>query len=238
MIKFKEFSILIVEDEFIALEYLTQILLSFRAKNIFKASSAKEALEIAKNNSIDLAFMDINIKGNIDGIECASLLNKEYFLPIIFTTAYGDTNTINEAKEENIFGYLVKPFQLNDVEASLHVALTTIKRIKELTKTNEIAKTLIKTINLGKNYIYHLESKTLTLCNIPINLTKKELEVLDVLCQSINNNISYTYIKEIIWSDKNISDSTIRDIISRLKKKMPHVHIENIANYGYVLKQA
>ena len=84
--KIKDYTILIVEDEFIATEYLSQILYSFDIDTIFKASSSDEALDIVKNNHIDLIFMDINIQGAIDGIKCASLLNNKNFLPIIFTT--------------------------------------------------------------------------------------------------------------------------------------------------------
>lgn len=233
----KEYSILIVEDEFIALEYLTQILTSLRIKKIFKASSAKEALEIVNLHSIHLVFMDINIQGPIDGIECAHLLNKVYFLPIIFTTAYGDTNTINEAKEENTFGYLVKPFQSSNVEAALQVALMNINRIKEFQNTQKRANSLVEIIDLKENYRYHTKSKTVKVNGIPIILTKKELEMLDVFCHNINNNITYKHIKELVWQEQDVSDSTVRDIISRLKKKIPTLQIENISNYGYILKQ-
>ncbi|MCT7465247.1 helix-turn-helix domain-containing protein [Aliarcobacter cryaerophilus] len=61
-------------------------------------------------------------------------------------------------------------------------------------------------------------------------LTKKELEVLDILCKNINKNISYEYLKDI-------SDSTVRDVVSRLKKKLDDINIENISNFGYVLKK-
>lgn len=61
-------------------------------------------------------------------------------------------------------------------------------------------------------------------------LTKKELEVLDILCKNINKNISYEYLKDI-------SDSTVRDVVSRLKKKLDDINIENIYNFGYVLKK-
>ena len=234
--KIKDYTILIVEDEFIATEYLSQILYSFDIDIIFKASSSEEALDIVKNNHIDLVFMDINIQGAIDGIRCASLLNNEYFLPIIFTTAYADTNTINEANEENIFGYLVKPFQASNVEATLNVAISNLKRLEKLTNLNSPTKDLNESLDLANGYIYSLETKTLSLKNTPINLTKKELEVFDILCRNINNNISYAYIKELVWSDKDITDSTIRDVISRIKKKIPHIDIENISNYGYILK--
>ena len=68
-------------------------------------------------------------------------------------------------------------------------------------------------------------------------LTKKELEVLDILCKNINKNISYEYLKDIVWINKHISDSTVRDVVSRLKKKLDDINIENISNFGYVLKK-
>lgn len=58
-------------------------------------------------------------------------------------------------------------------------------------------------------------------------LTKKELEVLDILCKNINKNISYEYLKDIVWINKDISDSTVRDVVSRLKKKLDNINIEN-----------
>jgi YesN/AraC family two-component response regulator len=90
--KIKDYSILIVEDEFIASEYLYQILDSFGIETIFKAKNSNEALEVVKNNHIDLVFMDINIQGGIDGIKCSFLLNQEYFIPVIFATEFLATN--------------------------------------------------------------------------------------------------------------------------------------------------
>ena len=66
---------------------------------------------------------------------------------------------------------------------------------------------------------------------------KKELEVLDILCKNINKNISYEYLKDIVWINKNISDSTVQNVVSRLKKKLDDINIENISNFGYVLKK-
>ena len=234
--KIKDYSILLVEDEFIASEYLSQILDSFGVETIFKAKNSNEALEIVKNNQIDLVFMDINIQGGVDGIKCSALLNQEYFIPIIFATAYGDTNTISEANDENIFGYLIKPFQTSDVEATLSVAISSINRIKRLQEARKDEEIEIKEIDLGEKYVYYFDSKTLTFKNAPISLTKKELEVLDILCKNSNKNISYEYIKNSIWLNKSASDSTVRDVISRLKKKIPHINIDNISNFGYILK--
>jgi len=191
--------------------------------NIFKVTNTPDAIKISKSNTIDLAFMDINIEGPTNGIECAKMLNMEYDIPIIFTTAYGDTQTISESRRTNLYGYLVKPFEIHDVEASIQVALKLLgeKGDKDI---------LDYTIYLGKKQYYNLISKTLYIeKNQVVKLTNKESMVLDVFCHHLNQNISHEMLKVTAWGDENsITDSTLRDTIARLKKKVPALNITAI----------
>ncbi|QOY50961.1 response regulator [Candidatus Sulfurimonas baltica] len=227
------YNILVVEDDVFGLQYMKHILRTLGYKNIFEATNKDEAFNIVQNQTIDLVFMDINIDGSVDGITSAHLLNELYFLPIIFTTAYGDSATISDASDTNIFGYLIKPFELSDVEATLTVALKKIKYVHQ-----SILKVLSpnKFIDLGNNQLYNLTKKTFFIDNMPVDLTNKELNLLDLLCKNINNNVSNETIKTILWENKNISNSTLRDTMSRLRRKVPLLQIENIVNYGYILK--
>lgn len=220
--------ILIVEDEIIATEYLKEILLSMGVKNIYTVNNAKEALEILQSNSADIIFMDININGPIDGITCAKEITYRYNTPIIFTTAYKDKQTIQEASETNIYGYLIKPFSQEDVFAAVSIVYKTVNKRDKTASTNKI--------NLA-DYIYDTENKTIYENGIVINLTVKEELILSILTKNINQNTSYEELKQKIWDDKNISDSTIRDSVSRLRKKLPKLNIDNISGYGYVLKK-
>ncbi len=230
----KDLNILVVEDEIISLEYLLDLLNILGYLNIFSASRAEEALEVVKTNKIDLVFMDININGSADGLECANTLNEEYFLPVIYTTAYDDDQTILEATNTNIFGYIIKPFEKNELQATLLVAL---KRIKSYLLNNKtIKKSSTDQIELGNNQKYNFFSRTFYINNLPINLTKKENDILYILCKNLNQNISYETLVKYVWENKDISNSTIRDTFSRLKKKAPNLNIENIVNFGYILK--
>lgn len=221
-------NILIVEDEVISALYLVNILHNLGFKHTFTACDAEEALEIIQENQIDLVFMDINIEGAIDGITCAHLLNEKYFIPIIYTTAYRDTNTIVNASDTNIFGFLIKPFDRSNVESTLYVALKKRNQAKKIIK-NDI-------LDLGKGQKFNFINNTFSINNIAIHLTKNELNTLSLLCKNLNQNISYDVLKEHVWKEKDISDSNIRDTISRLKKKTPNLNIENIINLGYILK--
>ena len=188
-----EYLVLIVEDEFISSEYIKDILLHIGFKNIFKAKNAEDAIDITEKNKIDLIFMDININGSIDGITCAKIINERNEIPIIYTTAYADSRTIQDANSSNIYGYIVKPFSSQELEATLNVAIKFLE--KEKKKDNNNVDTdknnLYNEINLTKNYKYLKNSKTLKYNGVIINLTKKELEILNLLCLNINQNISY-----------------------------------------------
>lgn len=230
----KNHNILIVEDEIISSEYLLDILKSLDFKNIYTVTNMNSALEIVKQTKIDIAFMDINISGSVDGISCAKILNLQYFLPIIYTTAYKDSDTIKEASDTNVFGYLIKPFESSEVEASLLISL---KMIKNSTLTNLPTPTIEEEIiDLGMNQKYNLLNKTFYANDQYITLTKTELDVLYVFCKNINKNVSYETLVYKVWNHKDISRSTIRDAISRLKKKTPNLNIENVVNFGYILK--
>lgn len=228
-------TILVVEDDIFATKYLIGILKKLGFTTVLKSDNAADALEIVKSHTIDLVFMDININGAIDGIRCANILNEQYFLPIIFTTAYSDSLTIKEASKTNIFSYITKPFEPHDVEASIHIVLNRLKFFQKNTIQCEepSSKTIV---NLGNDQTYNKDTKIFLVQNIAIDLTKKEIEILDFLCNNLNQYISYDIFKEKVWQNTTISNSTIRDSISRLKKKLPNLNLSNIVNIGYVLK--
>ncbi|MEA1955442.1 MAG: response regulator [Campylobacterota bacterium] len=229
----KNYNILIVEDEFITAKFIKDVLITLNHETITIVSTANEAIEIVKEGEIDLVFMDININGAIDGIQCATIINQTRPIPIIYITAYGDSETIKEAGETNLYGYLIKPFDENDLEATLNVALTIISHVNKAS-SHQIAST---TIELANNYLYNFKTRTLTIDNAVVEFTKKEMLIFHLFCLNLNQNISYDSLLEYVWDSKTVTHSTIRDTISRVRKKTPLLNIENIVGLGYCLKK-
>lgn len=226
------YSILIVEDEFINSEFLRQVLLNLGFENIHNVTNANDALRIAKERKIDFAFMDININGSIDGIMCARLLNQIYELPIIYTTAYKDSETIKEATRTNTYGYLIKPFDEKDIEATCNILL--LQLVKE---NHNVQKTQKKLFKVAQGYLYNLQTNQLLSNGTTIKLSKNETKLLKLFCENINNCVSYESIQNTLWPEKKIADSTLRDTISRLRKKIINVKIESWTSIGYSLKE-
>lgn len=232
----KYYNILITEDETMSSIYLNQILTSLGYTNIFISTNAQDALKITSTTHIDFAFVDINIEGAIDGIKCAHLLNEINSIPIIFTTAYSDSRTMEEASETNMFGYLIKPFEAQDVQASIYT-LESRLRTKENLQEKQEKKLNTKPVSIELEHDYHFNfsSKTLLRDKIPINLTKKEMEILYILCTNINQNVSYELLQEKVWENKDIANATLRDTIRRLRAKSEKLNIQSVSGYGYIL---
>lgn len=225
----KSQKILIVEDEFVAMSYLQGILSELGFNNVLSSNCAKKAEEIVSENEIDLVFMDINLGESLDGISCAKLINEKKDIPVIYTTAYADKETLNNTSDTNIFGYIIKPFSIEDVESTLNVAM---KFLFKNTNNLEVNKEYIE-IN---DYKYYKKTKTLKLNGRTISLTKKETLTLDLLISKVNQNISYSLLTEEVWLGVEISISTIRDTVSKLKRKVPELNITNISSFGYILR--
>lgn len=225
------YNILIVEDEYINAKFIEQIVIDKGHHVIDIVANADDAIALIKNEQIDLVFMDINIEGSIDGIRCASVLNQYYQIPIIYMTAYGDTQTIDEASNTNMFGYLIKPFDSSDVEATFTVALKMLFNLKNMPDIKRKS----TCIEFDNSYVYTFETKSLKIDNIHVVLTKKESLIMHLFCLNINQNISYDLLLEYVWKDHVVTNSTIRDTISRLRKKAPLLEFENISGIGYRL---
>ncbi|MGA2537528.1 MAG: response regulator [Terracidiphilus sp.] len=115
--------VLIVEDEPIVALDLKQELEEFGCDVVALAQSADEALVAAEEYQPDLAMMDLHIVGSLDGIQTARLLREIYQVPSMFLTAFSDDATIARAVKEMPYGYLTKPFQTRELNASIQVAL-------------------------------------------------------------------------------------------------------------------
>ena len=78
---------------------------------------------MATKNPPDLICMDIGLMGKIDGIETARMIHEHADIPIIYLTAYSDTNRLARAKETSPYHYLVKPFNERELVFTVDLAL-------------------------------------------------------------------------------------------------------------------
>lgn len=115
--------VLIVEDEPIIAADIESTLTKGNFIIAGIAYSSVNALDMLFNRDIDLVLLDIAIKGDMDGIEIAAIINEKYHLPFIYITSFSDQHTLQRAKLTMPYGYIVKPFKDRDILSSIEIAL-------------------------------------------------------------------------------------------------------------------
>ena len=115
--------ILVVEDETVVAMDIANTLRKLGYGVTDAVPSGEQALASVKENRPDLIFMDIGLKGEMDGIETAAQIRSLYSIPVIFLTAFVDEKTLDRAKGTVPAGYITKPFEENDLRIAVEVGL-------------------------------------------------------------------------------------------------------------------
>ncbi|PKL60025.1 MAG: response regulator [Methanomicrobiales archaeon HGW-Methanomicrobiales-4] len=116
-------SILLVEDDDIIARVADWRLKNLGYSVCGRASTSAEAMELVTNQNPDLILMDINIQGDIDGIDTAKMIKEGYNIPVVFVTSHSDGITIERAKSVNPDGFILKPFDDNDLRVAIELAM-------------------------------------------------------------------------------------------------------------------
>src|SRR5690242_11018685 len=115
--------ILIAEDETITAHHLRRILTRMGYEVVGSAASGASVLDVIKQTGPDLLLADIGLQGEMDGIELASRAREGWNIPTVFLTSYSDPETLRRAKVTEPYGYLVKPFAEQELNATIEIAL-------------------------------------------------------------------------------------------------------------------
>lgn len=123
--------ILIVEDEHIVAMGIKRMLKGLGYTVTGVASSGKDAISKAESTFPDLILMDIMLKGELDGVEAAKEIKEHFDVPIVYLTAYSDSNILERVKKTGPFGYIVKPFDEKDLHSNIEIALHRFRKEKK-----------------------------------------------------------------------------------------------------------
>lgn len=119
----RKMKVLIVEDEQNYADTLEMFVdeLGYEISGI--ASKGKIAMNFFEEHQPDLVLMDINLEGELTGIDLARIFQGQRPTPIIFITSFDDAATFNKAKQTGPYAYLIKPFKPTELQRSIELAL-------------------------------------------------------------------------------------------------------------------
>ncbi len=231
----KNISILFVEDD-ISISKEMELLLKEIFSNVKIAFDGEEAIEeyydyYEKNNKyFDLVLTDIQMP-NMNGIELIKhIYKKNKNQKIIVLSAHNESNYLIELVNLGIYRFILKPMDYNSF---VEVIFKVSKEIFMEKNVNKNEKEIF--LKLSNDIFWNKKLKQLYYKNELFRLTKKEFLLIDLLSKTpekifVNEEIiSYVWEQEI----ENADISNLKNLISRLRNKLPSLKIENIYSFGY-----
>lgn len=142
----KKIKLLVVDDEVEFLNALSKRL-EMRDFSVTKAENGNEAVEAARNDKFDLALLDLKMPG-MDGKQLLEILKQEHkYLEVIILTGHGSLDSAVECTKLGAYGYLPKPYELDDLIKILKEAYE--ERLMKKFKSNQDKMDQIMKIAMG-----------------------------------------------------------------------------------------
>jgi DNA-binding LytR/AlgR family response regulator len=116
--------ILVVEDEMIIGAKISMQLTNLGYEVTGMLPRGEEAIAHVAENKPDIILLDINLKGNLDGIETALQIQKVADIPIIYLTANSDEATFDRAKISRPYAFITKPYNQLDLQSALELTIS------------------------------------------------------------------------------------------------------------------
>jgi DNA-binding LytR/AlgR family response regulator len=213
--------ILIVEDEMLIAANIAMQLENFGYVICGIIPKGEEALKILKTEKPDIVLMDINLKGNLDGIETAKLMHAESSIPIIYLTANADDDHFSRAKATNPYAFISKPFKKLDLQRAIELAADRI-----LQETSEMKVDQKKYILNDRIFVKQNDM----MCKIII----ADIEYLEAdrnYCQVFTKDKTYLLVNTL----KNMEEKLPSEFFQRIHRSyIVNVTQVNEINHNYV----
>ena len=219
--------ILIVEDD----EGIVKVIqrgLQLEGYKVDAAYDGESGLELARSWFPDLVILDLMLPG-IDGLEVCNRLRARSSVPILILTAKETTQDRVEGLDAGADDYLVKPFELDELQA----------RVRALLRRTQTDRA---TVLLFADLALDTSTRTAIRNNRQIQLTAKEYDLLDLFMRHPRQVLTREMIFDRVWGydfggESNVLDVYIRYLRQKLEVDDEIRLIHTVRGVGYVLRE-
>ncbi len=202
--------ILLVDDEPILIKGL-RYTLEKDGYEILVAFDGEEALQVFRENPVDLVLLDVMLP-KLDGIAVCQRIRESSNVPVVMLTAKGEDMDKILGLEYGADDYMTKPFNILEVKARIK----TILRRAAPTATPEDSK-IVRVRDLVVNSV----NRSVTLGGRDIRLTAKEFDLLALFAFNRGRVFSREEMLEAVWKNDYAGDERTVDVhIRRLREKV------------------
>ena len=225
--------ILIIEDE-AGIARFVELELKHEGNEVEKAADGREGLDKALSGSFDLILLDVMLPG-LNGMEVLRRLRQEKDTPVIMLTARDAVMDKVAGLDAGADDYITKPFAIEELLARIRVGLK--KRRSSAAETPAPASNVLRAGGL----VLEPSSYTVTMNNQPINLTKKEFDLLKYLMSHKGEAVTRDALLTDVWGydyagDTNVVDVYIRYLRHKIDEPFGVKTLHTIRAVGYMFR--
>jgi two-component system, OmpR family, response regulator ArlR len=222
-----ETKILIVEDEE-KLARLVELELGYEGYSVTKAFDGKTGLELAETGGFDIVLLDIMLP-LLNGMEVLRRLRRNTQVPVIMLTARDSVMDKVSGLDSGADDYITKPFAIEELLARIRSALRKTSAPQESGHLSSCG------------VLLDTERHTTSVNGVPVELTKREFDILHYLLKNKGIVVSRETMLENVWGfdfvgDTNVVDVYIRYLRGKIDEAFNISLIHTVRGVGYVIK--
>lgn len=228
----KNYQVLIVEDERRIARFL-QMELEHEGMNTAIEDNGRRAYERIMQENYDLVLLDVMLP-DMDGFTICRKVRELSQVPIIMLTAKDDIDDKVQGLDIGADDYITKPFATPELLARMRVVLRRQESQREAKESQE-------EILSVKNLIMYPARHEVQVDATPVELTKKEYDLLEYLLRNKRTVLTRDQILSNVWDydymgDTNVVDVYIRYLRQKLDDRFQEKYIHTMRGVGYVIK--
>ncbi len=218
----RQSTLLLAEDEARLRESFRRLLLLY-VREVYTAEDGEHAYALYREHRPDIIITDIKMP-RLNGLELVKRIRmKDQETPIVVTSAYTDQDYLMASIKLSLVEYLIKPVK----ESALSRVLT--ECAKKLHQRHHTRVPITETI------AYDIENKIFIHDGTSITLTAKEVELVELLLAHRGNLVTKQAIEEAIYIYEEAPPSALKNLVFKLRKKLPGDVIETVGKLGYMI---
>lgn len=245
------YKVMIVEDDTVTAMNLQMALENQGYEVVATVENALQAPNKIKVYEPEIVLVDISLQEEADGIALAKYIREKHQLPFIYLTAHSDSDIIDEAKQTEPYGYIVKPFDPDSLHATIQMAMYKFREEKKRKENFEglkndklnLEKLLYNKkvsdkpiVPFGEDYYLDISVCETFYEGKKIKLTKKENAFMRLLVAQLGLVVSFDQAINYVWEEKGATENSVRTLVWRLRNKLPTDIIQNASGIGYYIE--
>jgi len=220
----KSLTVLYAEDDPTTRENIAKTLSIF-VNEVIAVKDGAEAIETFEKTPCHIVLLDY-VMPLIDGNNVAKMIReKDNHIPIVMLSSHSDKEKLLSAIKTGVTNYLEKPISFDDLLVALMDA------VEKLINSGRLM------IRLADGIEYHYVEKALQTPTTCERLTKNEYQFLEILLSRPMSLISKEEIEHKLFSGE-VDPNTLRNMLYRLRKKIPADVIITIKDLGFMFRPA